>query len=132
MHIGGELVGRFNEERKAHKVICLCSNPAILTSVGNDYGYDAIFARQVEAYGEHGGVLIGLSTSGNSPNVLEAFSMASRLGMGTVAFTGAGGGKLRELAEVLIAVPSTKIPIIQQQHLCLYHYLCREAELRLA
>ncbi len=131
-HITGELVGRFLKERRGLKAICLSSNAAVLTAWANDYSYDTVFSRQVEAFGEPGGVLLGLSTSGNSGNVVKAFEQAHALGMTTVALTGAGGGKLAALSDVLLAVPSRHTPLIQQGHLCLYHFLCERIEARLA
>jgi D-sedoheptulose 7-phosphate isomerase len=131
-HITGELVGRFLKERPALKCVCLSSSVATLTAWSNDYSYETVFARQVEAYGEKGGVLLGLSTSGNSPNVVEAFRAARRLGMATVAMTGDGGGRLRELSDILVDVPSRHTPDIQQVHLVLYHYLCEAVEARCA
>ncbi|HEV2368362.1 MAG TPA: SIS domain-containing protein [Acidimicrobiales bacterium] len=132
MHISGELVGRFHRERRGFKCICLVTDPAFLTAWANDYSYDSVFARQIEAYGHEGGVLLGLSTSGNSANVVRAFEAARLAGMSTIAFTGAGGGKLASLADVLVDVPSRSTPLIQQVHSCLYHYLCAEVEERLA
>ncbi|HWE52241.1 MAG TPA: SIS domain-containing protein [Bryobacteraceae bacterium] len=131
MHITGELVGRFLKERKALKAICLSSNPAVLTAWANDYSYETVFSRQVEAYGEPGGALLALSTSGNSKNVIKAFEQARDIGMTTIALTGEGGGSLLPLADHLFAVPSRSTPMIQQVHLCLYHYLCREIEISL-
>lgn len=131
-HITGELVGRFLKERRGLKAICLSSNAAVLTAWANDYSYGSVFARQVEAYAEEGGVLLGLSTSGNSPNVVAAFEAARSHGMATVAMTGEGGGRLAGLSDVLLAVPSRHTPLIQQVHICLYHYLCEEIEARLA
>lgn len=131
MHITGELVGRFLEERRALKAICLSSNPAVITAWSNDYGYDSVFARQVEAYGERGAVLLGISTSGNAKNVVAAFAQAHTMGMSTIALTGEGGGKLAPLADYLLAAPSRSTPLIQQVHLCLYHYFCREIERRM-
>lgn len=131
-HITGELVGRFLKERRGLKAICLSSNAAVLTAWANDYSYESVFARQVEAYAEEGGVLLGLSTSGNSPNVVAAFEAARGHGMATVAMTGEGGGRLASLSDVLLAVPSRHTPLIQQVHICLYHYLCEEIEARLA
>jgi len=132
MHIVGELVGRFLKDRPALKAIALSANPAVLTAWANDCGYETTFARQVEAYGEPDAVLIGLSTSGNSPNVLEAFRVARTLNMHTIAFTGAGGGKLAALSDVLLDVPSASTPMIQQVHICLYHYFCEQVEARCA
>lgn len=131
-HITGELVGRFLKERRGLKAICLSSNAAVLTAWANDYSYETVFSRQVEAFGEAGGVLLGLSTSGNSPNVVAAFEMAHKLGMKTVALTGQGGGKLAALSDVLLDAPSRSTPLIQQAHLCIYHYLCEQIEARLA
>jgi D-sedoheptulose 7-phosphate isomerase len=130
MHIAGELVGRFLRERKAINCICLASNPAVLTAWANDYSYDTVFARQVEAYGRSGGVLLGLSTSGNSVNVVQAFEKARALGVRTVALTGEGGGTLAPLSDILIDVPSRRTPIIQQLHICIYHYICERLEAR--
>ena len=132
MHITGEFVGRFLKERQPFKVVCLSANPAVLTAWANDYSYDTVFSRQVEAYAEPGGVLICLSTSGNSPNVIEAFTAARKLGVKTIAFTGQGGGKLAALSDLLLDVPSRSTPLIQQAHICLYHYLCEQVEARCA
>ncbi len=128
MHITGELVGRFLQERKAINCICLASDPAFLTAWANDYSYASVFARQVEAYGRGGGVLLGLSTSGNSENVVQGFVTARSLGIRTVALTGETGGKLASLSDVLINVPAQSTPIIQQLHACIYHYMCERIE----
>ena len=104
----------------------------MLTAWANDYSYDTVFSRQVEAYGEPGGVLLGLSTSGNSRNVVAAFEQARAIGMTTIALTGKGGGKLAGLSDILLDVPSRSTPLIQQAHLCLYHHLCERVETRLA
>ena len=132
MHITGELVGRFLAEREALKVICLSSNPSILTAWANDYSFETVFSRQVEAYGEPGAVLLGISTSGNSKNVVAAFQRAHSLAMTTIALTGDGGGELAALSDYLFAVPSRSTPLIQQAHICLYHYLCQTVEQRIA
>jgi len=132
MHITGELVARFLIDRRAFRVICLSENPVVLTAWSNDCAYETVFARQVEAYGDEGAVLIGLSTSGTSRNVVAAFEQARRMGMRTIALTGEGGGKLAPLSDFLLAVPSRRTPLIQQVHLCLYHYLCEHVERRLA
>jgi D-sedoheptulose 7-phosphate isomerase len=132
MHITGELVGRFVKDRKAINCICLSSNPAVLTAWANDYSYDTVFARQVEAYGNSGGVLLGISTSGNSTNVVRAFEAAKVLGIRSIALTGEGGGKLASVCDLLIDVPSRRTPIIQQLHICIYHYICEQIEARIA
>ncbi|MBI1272923.1 MAG: SIS domain-containing protein [Alphaproteobacteria bacterium] len=132
MHIAGEMVGRFLVNRKAYNVIALTADNATLTAWSNDVGYDTVFSRQVEAYGAPGGVVWGISTSGNSPNVIKAFEQAKKQGMVTLALTGAGGGKMAPLADILIDVPSKRTPDIQQVHMCIYHYICEVAEARLA
>jgi len=128
MHITGELVGRFLKERKAINCICLSCNPALLTAWANDFSYDTVFARQVEAYGKAGGALIGITTSGNSANVVCAFESARSLGVKTIGLTGEGGGKIAPLSDILIDVPSRRTPIIQQLHICIYHYICERIE----
>jgi D-sedoheptulose 7-phosphate isomerase len=131
MHITCELVGRFLEERRGLKAICLSENPAVLTAWSNDHSFDTVFARQVEAYGESGAVLLGLSTSGTSRNVVAAFEQARSMRMRTIAITGEGGGSLAPLADILMAVPSRRTPLVQQVHLCLYHHLCEHVERRM-
>lgn len=128
MHITGELVGRFLMERKALNAICLSANTAVLTAWANDYSYDQVFARQVEAYGQPGAAIIGISTSGNSRNVVAALEQAHAMKMTTIALTGEGGGALAPLADFLFAAPSRSTPLIQQAHLCLYHHLCAAIE----
>jgi D-sedoheptulose 7-phosphate isomerase len=132
MHITGELVGRFLLERRALNVICLASNPSVLTAWANDYSFETVFSRQVEAYGSPGAVLLGISTSGNSKNVIAAFEQARALDMKTISLTGEGGGRLGPLSDYLFTVPSRSTPLIQQAHLCLYHYLCQSIEAELA
>ena len=131
-HIVAELVGRFLKERRALKAICLASNPAVVTAWANDYAYETVFSRQVEAYAEPGGVLVGLSTSGNSRNVVLAFEAARNAGMTTIGFTGEGGGKMAPLCDHLFAVPSRFTPAVQQVHLALYHCFCAGIEEALA
>lgn len=132
MHIAGELVGKFLKERRALKAIALPAEPATLTAWGNDVSYETAFARQTEAYGEAGGVLLAISTSGRSRNVIMAAEGAKKKRMSVIALTGEGGGLLAPLADVLLAVPSRSTPLIQQVHICLYHYLCAEIEARIA
>lgn len=128
MHITGELVGRFLKERRALKCICLSSNASVLTAWANDYSFDTVFARQVEAYGGTGSVLLGISTSGNSRNVVEAFKTAQQQGTLTIGLTGRSGGQLAQHCDILIDVPSQHTPHIQQAHICLYHYICASIE----
>ena len=130
-HICGELVGRFLKERRGFPVICLSSSSAFLTAWSNDYDYSTVFERQVEAYGQNGGVLLGISTSGNSENIVKAFEKAKAMGLQTIAMTGESGGRLRGLSDVLLNVPCTSTPLIQQGHICLYHYICEHIETRL-
>jgi D-sedoheptulose 7-phosphate isomerase len=132
MHITGELIGRFLKERRALNCICLSSNPSVLTAWSNDYSYETVFSRQVEAHGVPGGVLLGISTSGNSKNVLEAFKTARAIGLRTIAMTGEGGGEIAKSSDILIDVPCHSTPLIQQVHICLYHYICEKVEERLA
>jgi D-sedoheptulose 7-phosphate isomerase len=131
-HITGELVGRFLKERRALNAICLSANISVLTAWANDYDYNDVFARQVEAHGALGGVLLGISTSGNSENVIRAAQAAKRLGMPIIALTGRGGGKLAAHCDVLLDAPSSETPFIQQVHICLYHYICEQVEALLA
>jgi D-sedoheptulose 7-phosphate isomerase len=131
IHIAGELVGRFLKERKAYNVIALPANAAVLTAWGNDYGFDTVFSRQVEAHGGPGAVLLAISTSGNSPSILAAAEQARMMGMTVISMTGDTGGKLAPLSDILLNVPSASTPIIQQGHLCLYHHLCEVVEARL-
>ena len=131
-HIAGELVARFLKERRGLPVISLVSNPAVLTAWSNDYSYETVFSRQVEAYGRRGGVLLGLSTSGNSANVVKAMEAARALGMANIGMTGEGGGRMAALCDHLFAVPSRSTPAIQQVHLVLYHCFCAAVEEALA
>src|SRR5215469_3562211 len=132
MHIAGELVGRFLLERRALKVFALSADSAFLTAWSNDVSYETVFARQVEAYGEPGGVLLAISTSGRSKNVIAAVKAAKLKGMITVGLTGQGGADLAAMVDILLDVPSRSTPLIQQAHICIYHYLCAEIERRIA
>ena len=129
-HISAELVGRFARERKGLPAMALSSDPSILTSLGNDYGFDAIFERQVEAHGQAGDVAWGISTSGNSPNVVRAMKCAQALGLRTIGLTGMAGGAMAGYCEVLMAVPLKETPRIQEIHLLTYHSICAGVEER--
>lgn len=131
-HIAGELVARFKVERPGLKVIALGTNLATLTAWSNDYDYTSAYAREVESYGEEGGVFIGISTSGNSANVVAAAGAARQRGMAVIGLTGQRGGKMAALSDVLLAAPSTDTPRIQEVHIALYHYLCEKVELACA
>lgn len=130
-HIAGELVGRFLLERPAMNVLALPANQSVLTAWSNDYDYSTVFARQVEAHGGPGAVVWGISTSGNSHNVVAAFERAHQLDMKTIAMTGQGGGRLAALSDILLAVPSRSTPRIQEMHMLIYHYICGEVEANL-
>lgn len=130
-HLAAELSGRYYYDRPPLYAEALHVNTSYITAVANDYGYDHIYSRMVQAAGKKSDVLIGLSTSGNSPNVLEAFKKAKELGMITIAFTGKGGGNLKEFADVLLAMPSTDTPRVQEAHMLLGHILCEFIEKRI-
>ena len=123
-HIAGELVSRFTFDRPGLPAIALTTDSSILTAIGNDYGYEKLFARQVQAHGNKGDVFIGYSTSGKSPNILRAFEEARAKGLVCVGLTGNRGGPMRELCDYLLAVPSSDTPKIQEGHLVLGHILC--------
>jgi D-sedoheptulose 7-phosphate isomerase len=123
-HWAGELVSRFHYDRPGLPAIALTTDSSILTAIGNDYGYDRVFARQVEALGVAGDVLVAISTSGNSPNVVAAIEAARAQGLATIGFTGQGGGRMAALCDVCIRIPSTSTPRIQEGHEVLGHALC--------
>jgi len=130
-HLAAELSGRYYYDRPPLYAEALHVNTSYLTAVANDYSYNQIYSRMVEAAGKKSDVLIGLSTSGNSANVLEAFKKAKELDMTTIAFTGKGGGKLKEFADVLLDIPSIDTPRIQEAHILLGHILCEFIEKRI-
>jgi len=123
-HIAGEFVSRFAFDRPGLPAIALTTDTSILTAIGNDYGYEKLFARQVQAHGRAGDVFIGYSTSGKSPNVLRAFEEARQRGLSTIGLTGNRGGPMKELCDFLLEVPSASTPKIQEGHLILGHILC--------
>jgi len=127
-HIAGELVSRFYKDRKGLPAIALGTNMATLTSISNDYSYEDIFSREVEAHGQKGDIAIGISTSGNSKNVLKAMEKARQMGLKTIALTGGTGGKLKENADLSIVVPSKMTPRIQETHITLGHAVCELVE----
>lgn len=130
-HIAAEMVGRFAFDRPGLRAVALSTDSSILTSVANDYGFEQVFARQVQALGRKGDVAIGLSTSGNSPNVLAGLEAARANGLVTVAMTGRGGGQCGEVADILLAVPHEKTARIQEAHAVAYHLLCEAVEKQL-
>ncbi len=130
-HICAEFLVRFSMQRRALPAIALTTNPAATTACGNDFGFEQIFARQVEAFGRPGDVAWAISTSGNSPNVLAAMQCAREAGLGTIGLTGADGGAIASFCDVLMAVPSRHTPRIQEVHLVTYHTICHLVEERL-
>jgi D-sedoheptulose 7-phosphate isomerase len=127
-HIACELVGRFLSNRRALDARALASDGAVLTCLGNDFDFQSVFARQVEAHGRPGDVAIGLSTSGDSANVVAALATARQRGMKTIAFTGRSGGRCAALADVLLNVPSDSTPRVQESHAIIYHVICELVE----
>ncbi len=127
-HIAAEIVGRFKKERKGLPAIALTTDTSILTSVGNDYGYDYIFARQVEALCTPKDVLIGITTSGNSANIVRAIEAANEVGATTIGLTGGSGGKLNTLCKHNIVVPANVTARIQEAHIFIGHCLCEIIE----
>ena len=127
-HIAAEFVGRFAFDRPALPALALSVNTSCVTAIGNDYGFDYLFARQLEALGTEGDVAIGISTSGNSPNVLLALSAAKNKGLSTVALAGCTGGKLKAVADHCICVPSKETPRIQECHILIGHIFAELVE----
>jgi D-sedoheptulose 7-phosphate isomerase len=122
-HFAAELVGRYRAERQAFAAISLTTDTSALTAIGNDFGFDAIFARQLEALGRPEDIALAISTSGNSPNVLRALESARDLGMATIGLSGQTGGKMRSLVDVCLCVPSDMTPRIQETHILIIHIL---------
>jgi D-sedoheptulose 7-phosphate isomerase len=127
-HIAAEFVGRFAFDRPALPALALSVNSSCVTAIGNDYGFEVVFARQLEALGHTGDVAIGISTSGNSPNVMRALSTAKRMNMHTVALTGNLGGKMKDGAEYCICAPSNETPRIQECHILIGHVIAELVE----
>lgn len=127
-HLAAELVGRFERERRGLASIALTTDSSAFTAIGNDLGFDQVFARQVEALGRPADLVIGISTSGNSPNVLRAIETARDRGMATVALSGRDGGRLRALADICLVVPSENTARIQEAHILIGHMLCDRVE----
>ena len=127
-HIAAELVGRFEVDRKGLPAIALTTNASQLTAISNDYGYEAVFSRQVQAFGAKGDLFIGLSTSGNSANVVAAAEAAKTQGLMIVGMTGASGGKLESLCDACLKIPSTNTARIQEAHITVGHIVCSQIE----
>jgi D-sedoheptulose 7-phosphate isomerase len=130
-HLAAEFVNRYLMERPPLPAIALTTDTSILTSVSNDFAFNEIFSKQLKALGKKGDIAIGLSTSGNSPNVIRAIETAKEMGMKTVAFTGMDGGKLTKKADISLLVPSSSTPRIQEAHILIGHILCEMVENRL-
>ena len=124
-HIAAELVGRYKVERRGLPAIALSTDTSALTAIGNDYGYDRVFDRQVEALANEGDLLIGISTSGNSANVNNALCLGKELGCRTIGLSGKDGGEMNGLCDLNIVVPSTDTPRIQEMHIMIGHILCQ-------
>ena len=127
-HIAAEIVGRYRRDRSAWAAIALTTDTSVLTSIANDYGFEQIFARQVEGLGRRGDVLLALSTSGKSPNIVAALRIARERELVTAGFTGSNGGNLRALCDHLLVAPADDTPVIQQIHLAVAHGICDEIE----
>jgi D-sedoheptulose 7-phosphate isomerase len=127
-HIAGELVGRFKKERRAIAAVALTTDTSILTSLGNDYGFDRVFERQVEALGRPGDLLIAISTSGSSPNVLNAVIKARETGLAVVGFFGMGGGPILKHCDLAFLAPETDTPRVQEMHILAAHIICELVE----
>ena len=123
-HFAGELVSRFNFDRPPLSATALTTDSSILTAIGNDYGYENVFARQIQAHGRIGDVFIAISTSGNSPNILKAIEAAKSIGLVVIGLTGRSGGKMKDMCDVCLCAPSDSTPRIQECHLFFEHTLC--------
>lgn len=127
-HFAAELIGRYKLERKSLPAIALTTDSSILTAIGNDYGYDHIFSKQVEGLGNSGDILIGISTSGNSKNILNAYAVAKNKGLSCISLIGKSGGDMNELSDYSFIVPSNNTPRIQEVHILIIHIICEIVE----
>jgi D-sedoheptulose 7-phosphate isomerase len=127
-HLAAEFSGRFYTDRDALPAEALHVNTSYMTAVANDYSYDVVYSRMIKGIGRKGDVLVGLSTSGNSTNIIRAFEVAREKDMTTIAFTGATGGKMKDVSDILINVPSTDTPRIQESHILIGHIICQLVE----
>ena len=123
-HFAGEIVSRFRIERPGLPAIALSTDSSIMTAIGNDYGFDRVFSRQVEALASPGDAVIGISTSGNSPNVLQALAVARQAGCSTIGLLGKDGGDIKALCDIPLIIPSKDTPRIQEGHITVIHILC--------
>ena len=127
-HIAAELSGRYKSERRGLPALALTTDTSVLTAVGNDFGFDRVFDRQVEAFAKEGDLLIGISTSGNSRNILRALSLARNIGCKTIGLSGRDGGAMGEFCDINIIVPSEETPRIQEMHIMIGHILCQAVD----
>jgi len=127
-HLAAEFSGRFYKDREALPAEALHCNTSYLTAVANDYGYDVVYARLIKGIGQKGDILVGLSTSGNSGNIIKAFEVAKEKGIITVGFTGDTGGKMKAISDYLVNVPSSDTPRIQESHIMIGHIICQLVE----
>lgn len=127
-HLVAEFVVRLNVNRPALRAIALTTDSSILTATGNDFGFDRVFERQIEALGQPGDVFLGISTSGNSPNIIKGFEQAHKMGITTIGFSGNGGGQMRCLCSYNVVIPSAVTMNIQESHLALEHIFCMVVE----
>lgn len=123
-HISGELVGRYKKDRKPLPVLALTTDTSVLTAIANDYGYNLCFEKQVEAFVKNGDVVFGLSTSGNSTNIINAIMLAKKMGAKTIGLTGKDGGKLKDSVDICLTVPSSETPRVQECHITVGHIIC--------
>lgn len=123
-HIAAEMVGRYGFDRASLPSLALTTDTSALTAIGNDYGYDYVFSRQLEGMGQEGDIFIGISTSGNSVNIINAFKIAKAKGIFTVALVGRNGGKMAKMADIALVIPSDSTPRIQESHILIGHILC--------
>lgn len=130
-HFAAEIIGRFKMERRALPAIALTTDSSALTAIGNDYGFEAVFSRQVEGLGAPGDVVFGISTSGNSPNVLSALARGRELGCRTISLLGRDGGTIKSVSDISIIVPSNDTPRIQEGHITIIHIICDLIEKRM-
>lgn len=130
-HLAAEFSGRFYKDRKALPSDALHCNSSYLTAVANDYSYDVIYARLLEGLAKPGDVLVGISTSGNSANIVKAFEMAKNIGVTTIGFTGQKGGQMKDLGDYLINIPSNTTPRIQEAHILVGHIICELVEINI-
>lgn len=127
-HLAAEFLGRYLRERRPMPALALHANSSAVTAIANDYGYEQVFSRQLQAFAAAGDVAFGISTSGNSQSVIEALAVARKLGLVTIGLTGASGGRMREVVDVLIAAPTQETPRIQECHILIGHAICDAVE----